>query len=189
MPRYPGWNEAPKKKVDKYCRCPDLQDGDAPGVPCPRCGKPIKPSSKYGNKRTEYNGAIYDSKREVQFAKDLHVRELAGEVRNIRRQVRIPLFAAGACDVCPLEDQWADPHRFGRNVPVKYGNGRQAVHVLDFVFEERPKNAGGVPMHDYGMKPLWVTRYVEVKGMDHPMGKLKRAMVEAMMGVKIEVVK
>ena len=188
MPRYPGWNEAPKKKVDKYCRCPDLQDGDAPGVPCPRCGKPIKLSSKYGNKRTEYNGAIYDSKREVQFAKDLHVRELAGEVRNIRRQVRIPLFAAGACDVCPIEDQWADPHRFGRNVPVKYGSGRQAVHVVDFVFEESQRP--GTPnckMDASGW--LWRIRYVEVKGMDHPVGKLKRAMVEAMLGVKIEVAK
>ena len=80
-------------------------------------------------------------------------------------------------------------HQTVKHSVGEYGSGRQAVHVLDFVFEERPKNAGGVPMHDYGMKPLWVTRYVEVKGMDHPVGKLKRAMVEAMMGVKIEVVK
>ena len=44
-------------------------------------------------------------------------------------------------------------------------------------------------MHDLQMKPLWVTRYVEVKGYDTPVGKLKRAIVEAMLDAGIEVVK
>ena len=150
--RYRGWGGAlPKAK---------------PGAP------------KYGNERTEYKGAMYDSKREAEYAQELDVRERAGEVRNIRRQVRIDLRAASclgeSCSPSPVTFQ---------------PSGKVAFHVLDFVFEE------GRLCEDYpctmseGIHNHWYIRYVEVKGYDTPVGKLKRAIVEAMLGVEIEVVK
>ena len=133
---------------------------------------PAKTAPKYGNEPTEFNGILYHSKREAEYAEELAWRERAGEVRNIRIQVGVPLCAG---------------RRIGHPLPVVYHpSGRRAVHVLDFVFEEKKGTKGtkGTPPVHY-----WSTTHVEVKGYDTPVGKLKRAVVEAMLGVEIKVVK
>ena len=48
--------------------------------------------SKYRNVRTEYNGKMYDSKREAAFAAELDLRQTAGEITGYLEQVpfRLP---------------------------------------------------------------------------------------------------
>jgi hypothetical protein len=60
--------------------------------------------SKYANKPTDFAGAKYHSRFEAQYARDLALRQQAGEVKLWRRQVKIPLFAHGV-HVC---DYWID---------------------------------------------------------------------------------
>lgn len=48
--------------------------------------------SKYGNKRTEYNGYQYMSKFEARVAQDLDLRKAAGEFVSIDTQYRITLY-------------------------------------------------------------------------------------------------
>lgn len=48
--------------------------------------------SKYGNKKTEYNGYQYMSKFEAKIAMELDLRMKAGEFIAIERQFRIPLY-------------------------------------------------------------------------------------------------
>lgn len=51
--------------------------------------------SKYGNRKTEYNGIKYDSKKEAEFAQQLDLLKRAGEVRSWERQKRISLDING----------------------------------------------------------------------------------------------
>lgn len=46
--------------------------------------------SKYKNKKTEYNGVTYDSKREASRRAELDVLLRAGKIRDLQIQVRIP---------------------------------------------------------------------------------------------------
>ena len=47
--------------------------------------------SKYNAKKTEYNGVVYDSKKEAKYAEDLDLRIRAGEVVFYLRQVPFDL--------------------------------------------------------------------------------------------------
>ena len=51
--------------------------------------------NKYKNKKTPYNGIIYDSQREAQYAQDLDLRVRAGDLKSWRRQVPIELKVNG----------------------------------------------------------------------------------------------
>ena len=46
---------------------------------------------KYGNRKTESNGFVFDSKLEARCYSELRLRELAGEIEHLERQVRVPL--------------------------------------------------------------------------------------------------
>lgn len=48
--------------------------------------------SKYGNKKTEYNGRRYDSKYEAKIAQELDLRMKAGEFVEVEPQYRIKLY-------------------------------------------------------------------------------------------------
>lgn len=154
--RYPGWDTA------------DV----LPGVKDPK-------PNKYGAQRTEYNGRMFASKWEAEYAEELDQRQRVGQVRNVRYQVRIPLFAATEPKI-----QKGEEVTFRR--PVLYPSGRQAVHIVDFQFEEQivKRTATGEPFSGG-----WRTRYVDTKGVDTAMGRFKRAIVEAMTGVRIELAK
>jgi hypothetical protein len=52
-----------------------------------------KPRSKYRNVRVEVDGLKFDSKAEAARWQQLRLLEKAGKVRELTRQVRIPLFA------------------------------------------------------------------------------------------------
>lgn len=157
--RYPGWDTLPG--VD-----PDADP------------KPKK--NKYGAVRTKYNGRTFDSAWEAEYAKQLDLRQRAGQVRNIQYQVRVPLVAA-RFDEGPAGTIEAFA------VPIKYPSGRQAVHVIDFQYQEKRVvrwTATGDPFPEE-----WVDVFVDAKGFDHQAGRLRRAIVEAMLGIDIVLVK
>lgn len=73
--------------------------------PCPRCkrhtgyGRPLKPS-KYRNQRVTVEGVEFDSKKEAARWVELQAAERAGQIWDLRRQVRFPLDVNGThiCD-------------------------------------------------------------------------------------------
>ena len=62
---------------------------------CRNCGEVIgKTFNKYGAKRSEYNGKIYDSKFEASVAGELDLRKRVGDIKDFDTQYRIEV------DVC-----------------------------------------------------------------------------------------
>ena len=51
--------------------------------------------NKYQAKRTAYSGRVYHSKREAQYAQQLDLRKLAGEIKSITPQFRVPIVIQG----------------------------------------------------------------------------------------------
>lgn len=51
----------------------------------------LKPKSKFKAKRTEYNGVVYDSKKEAKYAEQLDLRKKSGEIIMVLRQVPFDL--------------------------------------------------------------------------------------------------
>lgn len=84
----------------KHGKCPScgssrlVYTGNA--VTCNNCSTVIgKTFSKYGAKKQVYNNQRYDSKYEAGVAQYLDTLLKAGEIKEIQRQVRIPLEAYG----------------------------------------------------------------------------------------------
>lgn len=100
----------------------------------------MKRPPKYKNIRTEYNGQMYDSKREAKHAKDIDLLIRAGQVKSVVRQVRFKLP----------------------------GN---VSHYVDFML----------------ILPDSKVRFVESKGIDLAMGRMKRHQVEELYKIEIEV--
>lgn len=65
-----------------------------PSITVMQRGEPIK-RSKHGARKTYYDGQWFDSQLEARCYRDLKLREKAGEIRNLRRQVVFSLFMAG----------------------------------------------------------------------------------------------
>lgn len=70
-------------------------------------------ASKFGAKRTEYNGRTYHSKREAQYAYELDLRVRAGELKEWRSQVPIDLVVAGR-KICTYRIDFVEIDRKGR---------------------------------------------------------------------------
>ena len=70
---------------------------------------------KYGNRKTEFDGLLFDSKREAQRWAELKLIEKAGEIKNLRRQVTFELI----------------PPQKG-----KLRTERRTVYIADFVYEQ-----------------------------------------------------
>jgi ribosomal protein S28E/S33 len=67
--------------------------------------------------RTSVDGIVFDSVGELKYAQKLKLWQLAGEVRNIRRQVKYPLERG--------------------DIRVLTETGRVACYTADFVFERK----------------------------------------------------
>ena len=74
---------------------------------------------KFGNIPAEYDGIRFDSQREMARYAALKLLEKGGMIRDLRRQVRIPLH--------------------GRDGPLRFPSKRTAVYVADFVYFDIPK--------------------------------------------------
>jgi hypothetical protein len=71
-------------------------------------GRPTQ--SKYGNKRTEYKGVIYDSKREAYRAWELDQMQKTGIIKGYKRQVAYEL-AAGIIYKADFVVEYPDGHK------------------------------------------------------------------------------
>ena len=60
---------------------------------------PVKKGNKFGAQKTTVDGATYDSKGEASWYQGLIARQKAGEIRNLRRQVKYPLWC-GTVRIC-----------------------------------------------------------------------------------------
>ena len=95
--------------------------------------------NKFGAIPTTVDGIRFDSMREARRWGELRLLEQAGEIRNLRRQVAIPLE--------------------GRDAPLKTRTGRAMRLTVDFVYEDRRLNwaevyedSKGKPTRDYEVR-------------------------------------
>ena len=80
--------------------------------------------NKYGSRKVEVNGIVFDSKREAARYQELLLLEKAGEIKDIRRQVKYVLIPA----------QYEHPEsttRKGRGRCVE----REFAYIADFVYK------------------------------------------------------
>lgn len=54
--------------------------------------------AKYGNKKVEVNGIVYDSKKEMRRHQELLLMEQAGEIKDLQTQVKFELIPAQRVD-------------------------------------------------------------------------------------------
>ena len=119
---------------------------------------------KFNARPTTNEGVRHDSSAEGQRWEELKIGARAGEIKELERQVRVK-----------LEDGNGEPYLIRSD---GYPNGRKAAHVIDFRYRERnPKTR------------KWKTQmtYEDVKGHDTPVGRLKRAIAERILGTEIKL--
>lgn len=120
--------------------------------------KPVGKPSKYSAQRTIVAGVTFDSKKEAGRYMELQLLERGGAITNLRLQPSIRLTAGGR--------------------PVRYltkegAAGRQAVYRADFSYTDTRTGE---------------TIFEDVKGMDTPASKLKRAIVLAETGIDVKLI-
>lgn len=113
--------------------------------------KPTVVKSKYRNQRVVIDGEKFDSKREAAYYQELKLREKAGEVRNIQRQMTFHLC-------CPqMDETFKQP-----DSPVVH---YVADYIADFTFEESfadiQVDGRGRPLPSFY---VWRKVVVDVKG-------------------------
>lgn len=114
--------------------------------------------NKYRAQKTEVDGIVFDSKREALRYSELKILERANVIRDLETQPEFPLTCGGTPVLVRSKG---------------YPNGRKAKYIADF---------------RYTMVSGGETIVEDVKGMDTPLSKLKRAMVEAEHGIAITVI-
>jgi hypothetical protein len=67
--------------------------------------KYARKKSKYKNVFQDQGGVTYHSKFEAKVARDLELRRLAGELVEVKRQVKVMLYGENGSHVC---DYWCD---------------------------------------------------------------------------------
>lgn len=119
---------------------------------------------KYRSKPFRIGSEKFDSRAEFRRYNDLVAKQLAGEIRDLRRQVSYPL----AIDGRPIKIR-----------SPRYKNGRQVKYTADFVYTE---------LFDRGLAGITETRIVEeCKGYDTTESRLRRAVFEAQYGIEIRL--
>ena len=94
-------------------------------------------------------GEKFDSQSEYRRWRELQLLQMAGEIRNLQRQVRYPLAMTDGTPILITAD--------------RYKNGRQASYTADFVYEE---DEIGIVIEEY-------------KNYDTTESRLRRAVFEA----------
>lgn len=121
-----------------------------------------KKSSKYGAKKVEYNGMVFDSKRECRRYQELEILQIIGEISELRTQVKFVLIPAQR-----------EPDTVGKRGGIIKGNliEREVSYIADFVYIENGK-----------------TVVEDAKGMRTPEYILKRKMMLYFYGIRIKEV-
>lgn len=116
--------------------------------------------SKYNNKKVEFEGMSFDSKKEAQRFLELKLLERAGEISDLERQVKFVLIPAQR-----------EPDTIGARGGIKKGKllEREAAYIADFVYTDRE-----------GRKIV-----EDTKGVKTPEYILKRKLMLEKYGIKI----
>lgn len=98
--------------------------------------KVAQKGSKYGNKKVEVNGILFDSKREARRYLDLRAMEIAGQIQNLRLQVKYELLPSQRINGKVVE--------------------REVTYVADFQYQENGmtvvEDAKGYKTPEYRLK-------------------------------------
>ena len=120
-------------------------------------------NTKYGAKKVEYDGMVFDSKGEMQRYLDLKTLEECGSIQNLRRQVKFVLI--------PTQ---REPDIIGKRGGVKQGKviEKEGSYTADFVYEEN----GQTVVEDY-------------KGFKTEAYKIKKKLMLWVHGIQIKEIK
>lgn len=116
--------------------------------------------SKYRNVKVEIHGEKFDSKREASYWLLLKAREAAGEITDLKRQQRFPLYAP----ILQYSDDGTGRSSVG-------GSQQVAEYVSDFTFREQN-----------------VRHVVDAKGKRTAIYQLKKKWLELQDGIIVEEV-
>lgn len=118
--------------------------------------------SKYGAKKVEYNGMVFDSKRECRRYQELEILQQIGAISELRTQVKFVLIPAQR-----------EPDKVGKRGGKIKGDliEREVSYIADFVYVENDK-----------------TVVEDAKGMRTPEYILKRKMMLYFYGIRIKEV-
>ena len=114
--------------------------------------------NKYGNEKTKIDGIVFDSKKEANRYRELKLLEKAGEISDLRRQVKFELIPAQY----ETKDEWVSPTRVRQRVVCAE---KAVTYYADFVYrdvrteETVVEDAKGVKTEAYKIKKklmLWV---------------------------------
>ncbi len=112
-------------------------------------GKNFASQNKYGAEKCQINGEKFDSKKEARRWQELRLLEQAGEINNLRRQVKYVLIPSQKETIVEIRKN-QKPKRIERVVE------RECSYVADFVYEENGKtvveDAKGVKTEAYRIK-------------------------------------
>lgn len=107
----------------------------------------MRAKSKYHNRKITRDGVTFDSRKEFRRYEELQLLQQAGEITNLRRQVKFVLI--------PTQ---REPSKIGTRGGVKKGKllERECAYVADFVYSENGKivveDTKGLRTKDYIIK-------------------------------------
>ena len=114
--------------------------------------------SKYNNRKVRHDGLTFDSKKEHKRYNELLLLEQAGEIRNLRRQVKFVLI--------PTQ---REPSQIGSRGGVKKGKllERECSYIADFVYSQNGKmvveDTKGIRTKDYIIKRKLMLRVYGIR--------------------------
>lgn len=87
-------------------------------------------TTKYGNKKIEVDGIVFDSKKEAKRYQELLLLEKAGAIQNLERQVKYVLI--------PTQ---REPDTIGARGGIRKGKviEKECAYIADFVYQENGK--------------------------------------------------
>lgn len=108
--------------------------------------------SKYHSKKTSVDGIIFDSKKEAKRYRELKLLEQAGEIANLRRQVKYTLIEP---QYIPTGDIYKRGSKKGQ--PKMKLAERECAYYADFVYTDKMGNTvvedtKGMKTQDYKIK-------------------------------------
>lgn len=107
----------------------------------------MRAKSKYHNRKITRDGVTFDSRKEFRRYEELQLLQQAGEIKNLRRQVKFVLI--------PTQ---REPSKIGTRGGVKKGRllERECAYIADFVYTENGEtvveDTKGMKTKDYIIK-------------------------------------
>ena len=114
--------------------------------------KRIRQSNKYGNKKVEYDGITFDSKKEAIRYAELKLLEKSGHIKALQRQVKFVLIPSLRETPTEKYTRGAKKGQFKLGKVIE----REVAYIADFVYIENGKtvveDTKGMKTKDYIIK-------------------------------------